>query len=195
MLSRRQEAILKLLKAARTPVSGGKLADRLGVSRPTIVQDLALLRAAGHRIFATPRGYTLSSPETPRGYQKVVAVQHAPHQTEDELTSLVDLGVRVRDVVVEHPLYGELRGLLLIESREDVREFLERLATSGAGLLSATTGGIHLHTLEAPRPELLERAVAQLRERGYLLEGRDPSGEAGGGNERATVDRQEGTGG
>ena len=173
MLTRRQGLILKTLEVAKGPVSGGKLAERLGVSRPTVVQDLALLRAAGHRIFATPRGYTLVSPDTPRGFQKTVAVKHTPRDTEDELTALVDLGVRVRDVIVEHPLYGELRGLLLIESREDVREFLERLATSGAGLLSQTTGGIHLHTLEASRPELLERAAAELRERGYLLESRD----------------------
>jgi hypothetical protein len=41
--------------------------------------------------------------------------------------------------------------------------------TSRAALLSSLTGGVHLHTVEASRPEMIARAKARLRARGFLL--------------------------
>jgi len=164
----RRARILALLREADRPLSGAELARRLGTSRQAIVQDIAVLRAAGVEILATPRGYCL--PHARPAYRALVAVRHTPEQTEDELTLLVDLGVEVVDVIVEHAIYGELRGSLHIASREDVRQFMEALRRTGARLLSELTGGLHLHTLEARSPELLERAREALRERGYLVE-------------------------
>jgi len=166
----RREQILALLRRAPGPVTGSELARRLGVSRQVIVQDIALLRAAGEDVLATPQGYRLGPGMPARPYRAVVAVRHTPAQTGDELYTLVEAGVRVLDVVVEHPLYGELRGLLLLDTRDDVTAFLERVASSGAALLSSLTGGVHLHTLEASHPDALEAARARLREKGYLLE-------------------------
>ena len=151
-------------------MTGSELARRLGVSRQVIVQDIALLRAAGEDVVATPQGYRLGPGTPARPYRAVVAVRHTPAQTGDELYALVEAGVRVLDVVVEHPLYGELRGLLLLDTRDDVTAFLERVASSGAALLSSLTGGVHLHTLEAFHPDALEVARARLREKGFLLE-------------------------
>ena len=71
---------------------------------------------------------------------------------------------------MEHPIYGEQRGMLHIASREDVRQFIDRLRVTGAHLLSELTDGVHLHTLEARRPEQLARARQVLQERGYLVE-------------------------
>ena len=82
---------------------------------------------------------------------------------------MVDFGVKVLDVVVEHPLYGEMRGSLMIESRADVQDFLERVRTSNASLLSSLTDGVHLHTVEASKSSMILRATEQLRERGFLL--------------------------
>ncbi|MFZ3201527.1 MAG: 3H domain-containing protein, partial [Candidatus Acidiferrales bacterium] len=93
----------------------------------------------------------------------------APERTKEELEILVDHGVKVLDVIVEHPLYGELRGSLEIESRADVQDFLRRMRTSRAALLSSLTGGVHLHTVEASRREMISRATARLRARGFLL--------------------------
>lgn len=73
------------------------------------------------------------------------------------------------DVIVEHPLYGELRGSLMVESRADVRDFLTRVKATHASLLSSLTSGVHLHTVEASRPEMISRARARLRKRGFLL--------------------------
>ena len=53
------------------------------------------------------------------GVLDAIKADQADEQTEEELNILVDHGVRVLDVVVEHQLYGELRGSLTIESRAD----------------------------------------------------------------------------
>ena len=52
----RRDYILERLKAAAQPVSATALAGELGVSRQIIVGDVALLRAGGAEITATPRG-------------------------------------------------------------------------------------------------------------------------------------------
>ncbi len=160
---------MKILGEVYQPITGADLSARFGVSRQVIVQDIAVLRAGGEEILASPQGYYLyrHAPETRRA---VVAVRHTPEQTEDELIALVDVGVEVVDVIIEHPLYGEQRGMLHIASREDVRQFMSRWTATGARLLSELTGGLHLHTLEARRPEQLDLARAVLRERGYLVE-------------------------
>ena len=55
----RRQAILEQLKRAEKPVSATALARQYGVSRQIIVGDVALLRAGGEPISATPRGYVL----------------------------------------------------------------------------------------------------------------------------------------
>ncbi|BAS28754.1 transcriptional regulator [Limnochorda pilosa] len=171
----RRSLIAERLRAAGVPVAGAQLAEGLGVSRQVIVQDVAVLRAAGAPILATPRGYVwVGEPGAdPRfACRRVVAVDHAAGQIEVELNAVADLGGRVVDVVVEHPVYGELRGLVMTESRADVQEFLARLHQGGAGPLLTLTGGPHLHTLEAASQERLDRIVARLEALGFLIEER-----------------------
>ncbi|HEX4809835.1 MAG TPA: transcription repressor NadR [Bryobacteraceae bacterium] len=164
----RRRRMFKWMHDHHAPVRGDELARRFGVSRQCVVQDVAILRAGGKEILGTPRGYRL--PESaPNSHHAVLACRHAPERTEEELQILVDNGVKVLDVIVEHPLYGELRGSLMIESRADVRDFLQQVRTSGAALLSSLTGGVHLHTVEASRREVISRAKALLRARGILL--------------------------
>jgi transcriptional regulator of NAD metabolism len=166
----RRDRILELIGSASAPITGTELAAQLGVSRQIIVQDMAILRARGADIVATPRGYVPGGAPARRGlHREVLAVQHTREQIELELTTLVDLGLRVLDVIVEHPVYGELRGSLLIESRADVRAFMQQLAT--AEPLSALTRGVHLHTVESSRPGAIDEARQALREVGILLEG------------------------
>lgn len=165
----RRSYILQLLQTTGRPITGTELSTRTGVSRQVIVQDIAVMRAAGEEIQASPQGYYLYRP-VPGYHRAVVAVRHTPAQTEDELTALVDVGVEIVDVIVEHPIYGEQRGILHIASREDVRQFMDQLVETGARLLSELTDGLHLHTLEARRPEQLERAREVLRWKGYLVE-------------------------
>ncbi|MBX6773585.1 MAG: transcription repressor NadR [Chloroflexi bacterium] len=168
----RRQAIKELLATARRPVPGRDLARIFDVSRQVVVQDIAVLRAAGVPIVATSRGYT--TPPVPGLHRSVVAVRHRPEQTAEELFLIVDQGVRVVDVIVEHPIYGELRGLLMHASREDVRAFLDLVRSRRAHLLSELTDGVHLHTLEADDPWRLARVRQLLAARGFLLDGDEP---------------------
>lgn len=166
----RREDIIRFLRDASQPVTGSDLADRAQVSRQVIVQDMALLKARDEPILATPRGYVYQSSESqPSHVSRVIACRHRFEQTEEELNILVDHGVHVRDVIVEHPFYGELKGSLMLRSREDVRQFIEKLEQSGASLLASLTDGVHLHTLEAPSPIYLEKACKALEEADILL--------------------------
>lgn len=169
----RRAELRTLLEAAGRPISGDALAERLGVSRQAIVHDVALLRAEGAPIVATVRGYLLAPVAGRLGHRAIVAVRHRPEEAEAELTALVDHGVRVVDVVVEHPVYGELRGELHLASRSDVAAWADATRRAGAHLLSELTEGVHLHTLETDDPARLERARAALGKLGFLLDGSD----------------------
>lgn len=165
----RRRRILQRLRGQSGTIPASALAREFRVSRQCLVQDVAILRASGEEIWATPRGYRMSRPPKSSGHRAVLACRHAPEDTEEELKILVDHGVRVLDVVVEHELYGELRGELSLESRADVEEFMRRWRSTKATLLSALTHGVHLHNVEARRPELIAQAKAQLQARGFLL--------------------------
>lgn len=164
----RRQAILDRLRTADRPVSASALAAGLNVSRQIIVGDIALLRAGGAEISATPRGYVL--PRATDGITRTIACRHALAQTGQELDILVDNGCTVLDVIVEHPVYGQLTGQLQISSRYDVEQFLARIRDSDAAPLSMLTGGLHLHTLCCPNEDAYTRACAALKAAGLLLD-------------------------
>lgn len=165
----RRQRLLELLRAGG-PRRGAELARELGVSRQVVVNDVAILRAEGQPIVGTPRGYLLLDRDRPGGPRAVLACRHDRRGTRKELQVLVDHGLTVLDVSVEHPLYGELRGNLMISSREDVERFLRDMRRGRTELLSSLTGGVHLHTVLAPSADAMERARSALREAGILLE-------------------------
>ncbi len=157
------------MRGQNRPVAGTDLARHFRVSRQCVVQDIAILRAERNDILSTPQGYRLPVARASDTQREVIACQHGPERTEEELNILVDNGVRVLDVIVEHALYGEMRGSLMIESRADVQDFLRRWGSTKASLLSSLTRGVHLHTVEASRGETIARAKAELQRRGFLL--------------------------
>ena len=163
----RRQAILDRLRTADRPVSASALAAGLNVSRQIIVGDIALLRAGGAEISATPRGYVL--PQATDGITRTIACRHTLAQTGQELDILVDNGCTVLDVIFEHPVYGQLTGQLQISSRYDVEQFLARIRDSDAAPLSLLTGGLHLHTLRCPNEDAYTRACAALKAAGLLL--------------------------
>lgn len=168
--AQRRREIVQILVEGRGPVPGQRLAARFGVTRAVIVHDIALLRAQGEPILATPFGYVLNRPAGRHVWQ--VAVAHGPdlEAIRRELYAIVDEGVTVRDVIVEHPVYGELRGLLDLRSRHDVDLFCQQMVATHAEPLLTLTGGPHLHTLEADDPAARSRVDAALRRLGFLLE-------------------------
>ena len=165
----RRDRIVELLAENNLPLTGSELSLRLGVSRQVIVQDMAILRAEGHEILATPRGYLIRSEDARRGPRAVLACRHGASQVEEELCVMVDHGLLVLDVIVEHAFYGELRGNLMLASRVDVGRFMTRMIEREAKFLSALTGGVHLHTVEYADRPAFDQAVAELARRGFLV--------------------------
>lgn len=163
----RRAAIRSILEQADQPVSASVLAARLGVSRQVIVGDVALLRAGGLDVSATPRGYVTG--QVAPGLLRQVACRHDAAGMRSELNAIVDQGCTVLDVIVEHPIYGQLTGPLRMSSRHDVEEFLCRCDRSDARPLSDLTEGIHLHTLACPDEAAFQRVLAVLRKLGILL--------------------------
>lgn len=166
----RREEIMKLLGKECAPVSGAELSKRLGVSRQVIVQDIALLRAVNKNILSTNKGYILFS-----GIQQEMRVKktfHVKHGEEDilsELYTIADFGGKVLDVVVEHPVYGQITVDLIINSRADADSFLKQVRENRTKPLNELTEGVHYHTVEADSAEQLERIEKALDEKGYLI--------------------------
>ncbi|ADQ07889.1 3H domain protein [Caldicellulosiruptor hydrothermalis 108] len=165
----RRNKIIEILKNAKKAISGTELAKLFGVTRQVIVQDIAILRAKGIKILSAPQGYIIDHTKE-NSIKRVFAVKHECERTEEELNLIVDNGGKVLDVIVEHPLYGELRGLLMLSSRYDVSKFMEFVKEGKAKLLSSLTGGVHLHTVEADSEEVLNRIQKILKEKGFLME-------------------------
>ena len=162
----RRSRISARLHESHQPISATALARELGVSRQIIVGDVALLRAAGQAITATARGYVIPAPGD--GTVRQVACRHDGAGTRDELNAMVDCGCTVVDVIVDHPVYGQLSAPLHLRSRLDVEQFMARM--EGAAPLSQLTDGIHLHSLSCPDEASYEHLKARLRELGFLAE-------------------------
>ena len=165
---RRRQAIAARLEQAEGAVSASVLAREFSVSRQVIVGDIALLRAGGLDIAATPRGYIL--PSHTAGVTHTLACRHSGEDMERELNAIVDQGCTVVDVIVEHPIYGQLTGPLRLSNRYEVGQFVARCRKESVAPLSLLTEGIHLHTIACPDEESFGRVRKALRELDVLLE-------------------------
>ena len=167
--SQRRQAIQQQLTEAKKPISASALAAMLGVSRQIVVGDVALLRAGGVAVDATPRGYRMHSELPDTGYCGILACAHSSDAAmRQELYFIVDNGGIAEDVTVENPLYGELRAPLHLASRYEVDNFMARAASQPQGLLSRMTGGVHLHTIHCEDEEAFERIRKCLEQAGIL---------------------------
>lgn len=166
--TKRRDAIVSILSEGNRPVSARKLAALLSVSRQIIVGDVALLRASGIDVIATPKGYVLESESMTHKFVGQLASHHTADETKTELYAVVDNGGEVIDVIVEHPIYGELRGRLTISSRYDADQFIEKIENEQANLLSELTDGVHLHTIGCADKKTFERIKKELDTLGFL---------------------------
>jgi len=165
--TKRRSAVAERLKKAEGPVSAAALAKEFSVSRQIIVGDVALLRAGGLEVAATPRGYLL--PRRAAGIVRTLACRHPSQLMEAELNAIVDQGCTVLDVIVEHPIYGQLTGPLQLSSRYDVGQFLDRCREESAAPLSLLTEGVHLHTVACPDEGAFRRCREALKALNILL--------------------------
>ena len=98
----RRQQLIALLKTTSEPLTGTALARLLGVSRQVIVGDMAILRAAGCEIYATPQGYVLPAAKVPTAVIAKLACSHDRNRMAEELNIILDHGGKVLDVIVEH---------------------------------------------------------------------------------------------
>jgi transcriptional regulator of NAD metabolism len=165
--SGRRERIVELLREAHRAITGSQLSVSLGVSRQAIVNDMAILRAAGEPIGGSPQGYNWDG-DRASGVFAVLTCAHDREGSQKELETLVAHGVTVHDVVIDHPLYGEVRADLMISSHRDVERYMEVLQASATQPLSSLTAGVHRHRVRAPDEVALASARGDLELLGVL---------------------------
>lgn len=163
--NKRRQEILKELSNSERPIPARIFADEFSVSRQVIVGDIALLRAEGHPIIATNKGYLIKE-ETEGLLKKYIAMNHQKEQTRQELETFVKHGIVVESVTVEHPAYGEITGQLNIQTKEDIDEFL----SLEPELLSALTRGVHIHTILCPDNHTYLKVKKDLNSQGLLYQ-------------------------
>lgn len=165
----RREKLIEILNNNTVPISGSELAKQLGVSRQVIVQDIALLRAVNKNILSTTKGYILYYQEKQKA-NRCFMVKHTTDQIEDELCTIVDNGGKILDVIVSHEIYGEISVDLIILTRQDVYDFVNKLKTKKTVPLKELSGDIHYHTVEADTEEILDQIQQALIEKNYIYE-------------------------
>ena len=161
----RRNAILKLLQNAEEPVAARKLAERYGVSRQVIVQDMAVIRAYTPGIISTTKGDVME--QEPRCVREF-KVRHKQSDAAKELNLIVDCGGRVCNISISHRVYGRVSAEMDIRSRQDVTEFIAALNDSQSTVLSTATSGYHYHLVEAASEERLDLIGEQLKAAGFL---------------------------
>ena len=148
----RRERLLQILKKSDEPVKGSELSAELQVSRQVVVKDIALLRASGIEILATSSGYIILNPV--KDEFKIKCKNHnSDEELYDELQTIIDLGGRVKDVIVEHPTYGVLKAELNVSKQ-----------------LSVLSPDYHIHTIEVSNKDIFEEIKKELRDKNILFE-------------------------
>lgn len=166
----RREKIVKVLKNKEQPIKGTDLSKMFSVTRQVIVQDIAILRAKGEEIIATPQGYMIATKVTKEKILKTIVCKHKGYdEIDDELKSIIDMGGKVIDVIVDHPTYNEIKIPLMLSSRIEIDEFVDSLREENAEPLSSLTEGIHIHTIEVPSIKIYQKICKELKNKGYLI--------------------------
>lgn len=167
---RRKKILKKIKESFPSPITASALAAIFGVSRQIIVGDVAILRAAGEEIIATPRGYKYGEESIGRyTYEGVIVCQHLNDQLQDELYTVVDFGGVIIDTSIEHPVYGQLSGILDIKSRYEADLFVNNVNKHESLPLSSMTEGVHVHRIGATDKESFELIKESLLKQGILL--------------------------
>lgn len=166
----RRKKIAEIINMSEAHVTGSELAAMLKVTRQVVVQDIALLRAGGIPIVATPSGYMMIDTLIKKRPIKVFTCRHETlAQAETELMLIVENGGKVRDVIIEHPVYGEITGVLMLGTPQAVKYLIDRLRQKDSMMLSSITDGIHMHTVEACSEKALVVIETKLRQAGIVV--------------------------
>lgn len=163
----RKDLIIDRLKNTNAPVSGQLLAEICEVSRQIIVRDIALIRAEGYDIISTNRGYMLS--ESIQEVSRIFKVYHTEEQMVDECYSIVDMGGKIVNIMVNHRVYGKMEAELSINSRRKADAYIESIHNGKSSPLEKITSNYHYHEIAAENEDVLDEIEKMLKEKGYLV--------------------------
>lgn len=164
----RRYKIKRLLEESKNALKGIELGRLFDVSRQVIVQDISILRAEGEDIMATPNGYIIFKNN---GMLKtIVCRHHGKDIIKDELETVIKYGGKILDVIVEHSIYGEVKGNLNINTKNEIEEFIEKLTDENYEPLCSITDGLHIHTIEVTNEESFQNIKNELLDKGYLMQ-------------------------
>lgn len=162
----RREEIVNSIKACDGPISGKALAAKYDVSRQVVVQDIALIRAQGVDVISTNRGYIINCENAA---SRIFKVKHTDDELEEELFTIIDLGGKIKNVMINHRVYGHMEAVLNITSRRKALEFLDDIKSGKSSPLKNITSDYHYHTIEADNEETLDLIENKLDEKGFLV--------------------------
>ena len=162
----RREEILNSIKSSAGPISGKALAGKYDVSRQVIVQDIALIRASGADVISTNKGYVINNEKS---FSRIFKVKHTDAEVEEELFTIIDLGGKIKNVMINHRVYGHIEAELNIGSRRQANEFIDDIVSGKSSPLKNITSDYHYHTVEADSEETLDLIENKLKEKGFLI--------------------------
>lgn len=99
----------------------------------------------------------------------IIAVNHKEEDMINEIKIVLKYGGVVEDVIVEHPLYGEIKGMLMVSNYNELEKFIDKYENQKAKLLSVLTNGIHLHTISAENNENIELIISDLKKNNFII--------------------------
>ena len=163
----RRDNIIKLLLESDEPIKGNIIAKKYSVTRQVIVKDIAILRAKGKSIVATPDGYIINKKESK--VKAIIAVTHNEEEMFNEMSIVIKYGGIIEDVIVEHPLYGEITAMLMIKNYNELNKFVQKYQEQKARLLSVLTNGVHLHTISAESEDDINLIISELKKNNFIV--------------------------
>lgn len=166
----RRKAILQLLESTNEPISGKQLSQQFGVSRQIIVKDISILKSQEHIINSTSRGYVINNTPQGKAYKRVIVCQHNNERMEEELQLIIDNGAMIDDVAIDHPVYGNIKANLMIETQDDLDKFIHAMNKFKGQMLAHLTDNVHLHTISAHTEKILDNAVRDLKAHQFIVE-------------------------
>lgn len=164
----RKEKLLYILKTSNKPIKGSDLANELEVTRQVVVKDIALLRASGVDILSTSNGYMIYNMKNQEF--KIKCKNHLNNEELSlELQTIIDFGGKIKNVIVEHPIYGTIKADLNISSNRDLKMFIENSNKNEFKQLSTLSQDYHVHTIEVSDEKTIEDIKRELKEAHILI--------------------------
>ncbi len=102
-------------------------------------------------------------------HTRLLALKHTKEDIREELQTIVDFGGTVINVMVEHPVYGEITADLMLSSRKHVEDFIERLEQDGSIPLMRLKSGEHYHLIKTSDEHMMNDIEKALDDKGFLL--------------------------